>query len=161
MRRAGQWWWPAARAVVLAAVLAGLFGMHVLTAEDTGAGHGALPMIDLIQQGGGHDPGMVAADAAMDATSPAVQEPTGHAPPGRVEEFTAAGSGFGGGHGEMAGCILFLVIGGAAVLLIRLRRRLLSPDNRLGWATGAAVSFLRRRGPPPGWTRLSLCVIRV
>jgi hypothetical protein len=61
----------------------------------------------------------------------------------------------------MAGCILFLVVGGAALILLLLRLRGGHGTTGLGRFAGIAVSDMRRRGPPGGWPRLALCVIRV
>ena len=74
----------------------------------------------------------------------------------------AADPGSGGvDHGAMAGCILFLVVGGAALILLLLRYRAGSGTAGLGRFVGIAVTDMRRRGPPDRWPRLALCVIRV
>lgn len=67
----------------------------------------------------------------------------------------------GGDHGAMAGCILFLVIGGAALIFALLRHRGGPWATGLGRLAGVALTDLRRRGPPGAWPRLALCVIRV
>jgi hypothetical protein len=138
--------------VLLAAVLAGLFGMHVLTAEDSGTGgHGALLMIGTSAHDGMTGPALVTTldvPATIDAADggavllPAAPDP-------------------GGDHGAMAGCILFLVIGGAALILALLRHRGAPWTTGLGRLAGIALTDLRRRGPPGAWPRLALCVIRV
>ena len=69
--------------------------------------------------------------------------------------------GTGGDHGEMAGCILFLVIGGAALILALLRNRGAPWTTGLGRLAGIALTDLPRRGPPGASARLALCVIRV
>ncbi|HEY4992746.1 MAG TPA: hypothetical protein VII33_11765, partial [Nakamurella sp.] len=87
--------WNAARWILLAAVLAGVFGMHVLTAEDSGSGgHGALPMI----AASAHDR-MTGDDLAHQAA------PAADAAGGGVVVLPAA-PGTGGDDGAMAGCIL-------------------------------------------------------
>jgi len=141
--------WNAARGVLLAAVLAGLFGMHVLTDEDSG--HGTLPMIAT----SAHD-GMTGPDRA---TTKAVPATIDAADSGAV--LLPAAPGSGGDHGTMAGCILFLVIGGAALILALLRHRGAPWATGLGRLAGIALTDLRRRGPPGAWPRLALCVIRV
>jgi hypothetical protein len=80
-----------------------------------------------------------------------------------IAAVTAAGPGSAGDHGAMAGCILFLAVGAAALILILilLRFRGGPGTSGLGRLAGAAVSDMRRRGPPGRWPRLALCVIRV
>jgi len=138
--------------VLLAAVLAGLFGMHVLTAEDSGSGgHGLLPMIVT----SAHD-GMTVPDRVTTRDVPATIDA---ADSGAV--FLPAAPGSGGDHGAMAGCILFLVVGGAVLILALLRHRGAPWATDLGRLAGIALIDLRRRGPPGAWPRLALCVIRV
>ena len=151
--------WVLARGLMLAAVLAGLFGMHVLTADDPANGHGAMPMINAAPHGGaaGHDPSMGVA-AVMGQTAPA-DHTAASQEPGAVASAVDPGSGTG--HGAMAGCILFLVLGGAALFLALLRYRGPFAPAALGRLTAARLADLRRRGPPPGWPRVSLSVIRV
>lgn len=127
---------PLIRWVLLLAVIAGVFGMHVLTPGD-GPGHGMVP----------------AAMPDDHHTAATVPEP---APSGPSMAELPSGSV----HGDMAGCVLFLVVGGAALLLMALAR--LSPaahdsEHRIH---GLRLD-LRRRGPPDGWPRLALNVIRV
>ena len=144
--------WSSARWVLLAAVLAGLFGMHVLTAEDSGSGgHGLLPMIVTSD----HDGMTGSARASTQDVSATIDA----ADSGAVLLPGAPGSG--GDHGAMAGCILFLVIGGAALILGLLRHRGAPWATGLGRLAGIALTDLRRRGPPGAWPRLALCVIRV
>jgi len=146
----------AARRMLLAAVLAGLFGMHVLTAEDGTCQHGALPMIGTSGHADmtGHDPSPAdAMPVAMDANGSVA---------GIGVVVTPADPGSGGDdHGAMACCILFLAVGGAALILLLLRYRNGQGTTGLGRLAGTAVTDLRRRGPPGRWPRLALCVIRV
>ncbi len=144
----------AARLALLAAVLAGLFGMHVLTAEDGSSGHGALPMIVT-----SHPDMTVPAHSPADPT-PVVMDAVGTLP-GIAAELSADPGAGGVDHGAMAGCILFLVVGGAALILLLLRLRGGQGATGLGRFAGIAVSDMRRRGPPGRWPRLALCVIRV
>jgi len=144
--------WSAARWVLLAAVLAGLFGMHVLAPEDSGSGgHGLLPMIVT----SAHD-GMTGPARATTRDVPAIIDA---ADSGAV--LLPAAPGSGGDHGAMVGCILFLVIGGAALILALLRHRGAPWATGLGRLAGIALTGIRRRGPPGAWPRLPLCVIRV
>ena len=159
MGRTGQrLWWAPARGVLLVAVLAGLFGMHVLTAADAVDGHGAIPMIGAADHGGsaGHDSSVVAAGMGQSDSSDDVA-----APPETGPVVGSADPGSGIGHGAMAGCILFLVLGGAALLLALLRYRGPFAVAGSGRLTAARLVDLRRRGPPIGWPRVSLSVIRV
>lgn len=145
----------AARWTLLAAVLAGLFGMHVLTAEDGTGGHGALPMIST----SGH-PDMTVRVHSPAGPMPVVVDAIGSLP-GIAAVLSADPGAGGGGHGAMAGCILFLVVGGAALILLLLRLREGQRTTVLGRLAEIAVADMRRRGPPARWLRLALCVIRV
>ena len=137
--------------MLLAAVLTGLFGMHVLTAEDSGSGgHGTLPMIAASARDSMNGPDhATTADVppAMDAASDAAV-------------VLPAAPGTDGDHGAMAGCILFLVVGGAALILAVLRHLGAPWSTGLGRLAGMALTDVRR-GPPVRWQRLALCVIRV
>lgn len=128
---------PLARWVLLVAVIAGVVGMHVLTAGD-GPGHGMLPAASM------------AAEHHAPAAAP---DPTPAGP-------AVAGAPTGPSHGDMSGCILFLVVGGAVLLLVALARA--GADTGGGRRRVASLLLeLRRRGPPAGWPRLALNVIRV
>ena len=144
----------AARLALLAAVLAGLFGMHVLTAEDGSSGHDALPMIST----SGH-PSMTPAHSPANPMS-VVMDAVGSLP-GIAAELSADPGAGGVDHGAIAGCILFLVVGGAALVLLLLRLREGHGTTGRGRFALIALSDMRRRGPPGRWPRLSLCVIRV
>jgi hypothetical protein len=125
--------------VLLVAVIAGVFGMHVLTAGD-GPGHGMLPVAMAPDHHG----------AAPDAV-------TERTPPGpAVAPLTP-----GVGHDDLAGCVLFLVAGGAVLLLVALARLGGAGDRADDRRAGGLLRDLRRRGPPDGWPRLALNVIRV
>jgi len=143
-----------ARLILLAAVLAGLFGMHVLTAEDGTGGHGALPVISAA---GSHDP--VGHDPTPADTMPLMEATGVFAARGAV--LAPGEPAPGGDHGAMAGCILFLVIGGAALILLLLHHRNTSSTAGSGRLPGPVLTEIRRRGPPLRWPRLALCVIRV
>jgi hypothetical protein len=172
----------ARRWVLLVAVLAGLFGMHVLTAESTTGGHGALPtMTELVHAShgssvGGHAvPLSSGSDVEHAAASTAPTEPVSAEPSGAGVRSAATVSamasvvvtaqeqgGVPAGHAGLGGCILFLVIGGAVLLLMLLSGR--------AWPGGAGAPLAaltgwgrwRRRGPPGrDRPRVALCVIRV
>jgi hypothetical protein len=143
-----------ARLTLLAAVLAGLFGMHVLTAEDGSSGHGGLPTINT----SGHADMTELVPSPADAM-PVVMDAVGSLP--GIAAVLSADPGAGGDHGAMAGCILFLVVGGAALILLLLRLRKGQRTTGLGRFAGIALTDMRRRGPPGRWPRLALCVIRV
>lgn len=129
--------------------------MHVLTAEDGSGGHGGLPMISA----SGHPDMTVPAHSPADPT-PVVMHAIGTLP-GVAAVLTADPGAGGDDHGAMAGCILFLVVGGAALILLLLRLRDGRGTTSLGQFALIAVSDMRRRGPPGRWPRLALCVIRV
>ena len=132
-----------ARWALLLAVIAGIFAMHVLTPGD-GPGHGSLPTA-----AGTHD-GMTAEPMAEPVVAPAAFVTAW------VSERVPTSE-----HGDMAGCILFLVVGGVLLLLAALARRsatLGAPGPVSAWQV---LFDLRRRGPPPGRPRLALGVIRV
>jgi hypothetical protein len=141
--------------ILLAAVLAGLFGMHVLTAEDGTSRHGALPMISAA---GPHDP--TGHEPTPADTMPAMNA-TGDLPVSGDAVVVPGEPAPAGDHGAMAGCILFLVIGGAALMLLLLHHRNTSSTTRSGRLPGPVLTEIRRRGPPGRWPRLALCVIRV
>jgi len=133
---------------LLAAVLAGIFGMHVLSAESGSGGHGALPTVEP----GGHST-MAGAENA--------HTPTPIAASAEAAAFLPD-SGSGMDHGDMAGCILFLVAGTAALLLVLLRHRRSSASTDAVRRRATAPADLRRRGPPGRYRpRVALCVIRI
>jgi hypothetical protein len=154
--RQGQRWQTAARWMLLTAVLAGLFGMHVLTAEHGTSRHSMLPVASI-----------AAHDAVGGHNAPSIDaipiETTGATPASTPVDVQAmpASPGSGVQHEAMAGCILFLVVGGAALLLALLRHLHGAGSPGGGRLAGAAVTDMRRRGPPGRWPRLALCVIRV
>lgn len=158
-----------ARWVLLLAVLAGLFGMHVLTAESSSGGHGALPTAagageHSASHSGGHDSATDHADPALTGSLPEPAEMamgTTWAAGAAAAEAPDPG-GMPEGHGGLSGCILFMVIGGALVLLVLLSARAW-PAAFAAWsATWTAWGQVRRRGPPGrDRPRVALCVIRV
>lgn len=132
-----------ARWLLLVAVAAGVFGMHALTAEDTGHGHGVLPVAS----------GPAADHAGMNPAAAAVSafDPGGF-------QTVAGDAGHGGDTATMAGCLLFLVVG-AAALIAALLRALRSSDRAAADRAAAALTGVRRRAPPRR-PRVALCVIR-
>jgi hypothetical protein len=140
------------RGLLLGAVLAGIFGMHVLTADDGASGHGALPMISTA----GH--GMTGGAGTAVTHDPRVV-PAPQMSPVAMASVSAADSGSGMTHGGMAACILFLAA--AALILVLLRYRRLTRSTGLGRAARSALTGIRRRGPPGRYRpRIALCVIR-
>jgi hypothetical protein len=152
--RQGRRMSTAARLTLLGAVLAGLFGMHVLTADD-GSRHGALPMISTT----GHD--TMTGHRSAPTTPPPMSMAALDGLPGIAAVLTIDPGSGGDGHGAMAGCILFLVVGGATLILLLLRYHAGSGMAGLGRLVGTVRTDMRRRGPPDRWPRLALCVIRV
>ena len=143
------------RGMLLAAVLAGIFGMHVLTADDGANGHGALPMIGTA----GHTAAMSGGHEMAALSDPQVLTAAEMTPVPVVTEFLA-NSGSGMSHGAMAACTLFLAAAAALILgLLRYHRltRSTGPDP----AARSALTAIRRRGPPGRYRpRVALCVIR-
>lgn len=124
--------------MLLLAVIAGVFGMHALTPGD-GSGHWMLPATAMAA---GHHDAPGSAEAA----------PVGP---------TAAPLPPAFGHGDMAGCILFLVVGGALLLLALALAQPGAAARDLARRAAGLLLDLRRRGPPDGWPRVALSVIRV
>jgi hypothetical protein len=147
----------AARWVLLAAVLAGIFGMHVLTAGDDAGGHGALPMVGML----GHH-GMITDTPALTSdVAVTISVPAAAALPGAVAAVLRSADG-SGGDGVMAGCILFLVVGAAALLLALLISRRATRAAGTAGLGGLTLTDLMRRGPPIRYRpRVALCVIRI
>lgn len=131
------------RWLLLGAVVAGIFGMHVLTAEDAGHGHGALPVST-----------STAGHAGMPAdTTPALSVKSTDA------ETVAAPSGHGTNTTVMAGCMLLLAIG-AAALIAALLRSVGHADSTGFSRVTAGIAGIQRRGPPHR-PRVALCVTRI
>ena len=138
------------RWVLLLAVIAGVLGMQVLTAGD-GPGHDMLPTP---APAADHDGHLGMAQPAAESSLRSMPEPS-------LIEPLAAPQPSGFEHGDVAGCVLFLVIGGALLLLaLALARAGGGRDDRDRRAAGLLLD-LRRRGPPDGWPRVALGVLRV
>jgi hypothetical protein len=137
--RPALWRW-----VLLAGVISGILGMHVFTGGDM-AGHGPLPTGTAGMDGMAEHPVTAAAQAAFMST-------------GWLSEVP-----FGMSHDGMAACILFLVVGGAALLLALLTgRNSRLPGSAAIAGGGTGSGGVMRRGPPgPGLPRLALCVYRI
>ena len=160
-RHRGSPAWTAVRWTLLAAVLAGLFGMHVLTDGDNASGHGDLAPVGAaarsssssdVMTGMPRDPPTASdSDSAMTTSSVAVISAVSAAPTVPM----------GAGH-TMAQCVLFLVTVGSALLLALLASRWPAPTGGLLAAVTAIWGELRRRGPPgPERRRIALCVTRI
>jgi hypothetical protein len=139
------------RGILLAAVLAGIFGMHVLTADDAGNGHGALPMTSTAGMSSDHE---MATTHDLQVVAAAQMAPV------TAATVFLGDPGSGMPHGAMAACILFLA---AAALILGLRRySWLTRTTGPGSAARSALTGIRRRGPPGRYRpRVTLCVIRI
>ena len=136
-----------ARWVLLCAVIAGVFVLHVLTSEHDHNGHGD-PVARLAT---GHVVTHLGAGAATgpDNTTAAPIEATISDPVTPI----------GGDGGWLSGCILFLVVTGTGALLTLAMRRRAEGSAAAVMGVGGVMT---RRGPPPGRVRrLGLAVIRV
>jgi hypothetical protein len=156
-RRRGSPAWTAVRWTLLAAVLTGLFGMHVLTDGDNASGHGDLAPVGAAAQSSSSNlvmtgmPRASDSDPAVNTSSMAVISAVSTAPTVPM----------GAGH-TMAQCVLFLVTVGSALLLALLASRWPAPTGGLLAAVTAIWGELRRRGPPrPKRRRIALCVTRI
>lgn len=154
------------RWLLLLAVLAGLFGMHVLTAESTDGGHGSLPTVTHVDHAMA-EPVSVGAmghslSAGADAAVPAGALVAMPGDAGVTADAPMHTGGMPADHDGLGGCILFLVVGGTLMLLLALVARAL-----VGAAPAWLPSLLAWRGAPrrgpPGRERprVALCVIRV
>jgi hypothetical protein len=159
-RHRGSPAWTAVRWTLLAAVLAGLFVMHVLSDGDDASGHGDLAPVVAGQSSSGTDvmtgmprdlPTASGSGAASNTSSVAVVSAVWAAP------TVPMGAGDG-----MAQCVLFLVAVGSALLLALLASRWPATTGGLLAAVTTIWGELRRRGPPrPERRRIALCVTRI
>jgi len=139
--------------MLLAAVLAGLFGMHVLTDGDDDSVHGDLAPIPAAAQSSSGDHVMTGVRREVGGTPVNARS--------AAVVSTAPNGGLGAGHG-MAQCVLFLLTVGSALLLALLASRW--PATTCGPLAAVTVMWcdLRRRGPPgPERPRIALCVTRI
>ena len=157
-RRRGSPAWTAVRWTLLTAVLAGLFGMHVLTDGDNASGHGDLAPVGAAGQSSSSTDVMT----SMPRDLPTASDSGSAVNTSSVAVVSAAPTvPMGAGHG-MAQCVLFLVTVGSAVLLALLASRWPAPTGGLLAAVTAIWGELRRRGPPgPERRRIALCVTRI
>lgn len=134
-----------ARWLLLGAIIAGVFTLHVLTAESA-------------LTGSAHYPGD---GLTLPVTAPESDRATdsGGAPFSLAVPSVGQPGDTSGGEGLLIGCIMFLVVAGPAALLALLVRR---PGTEAAHSGRGRWAGLSRRGPPgPGVPRLALCVIRI
>lgn len=146
----------ALRGLLLAAVIAGIFGMHVLNGRDMTDQHGPLPGPASLTTS--HDPMPAAASNQHEAAAAAPVLLSS----GIVASVLTVATGSKMAHAAMGACTLFLVLGGAVALLMLLR--LLSVGEVThGRLHRASVSAdVMRRGPPGSLLpRAALCVFRI
>ena len=157
-RHRGSPAWIAVRWTLLAAVLAGLFGMHVLTDGDTASGHGDLAPVRTAAQ----SPSSTDVMTGMPRDLPTAFDSGSTSNTSSVAVISAAPTvPMGAGHG-MAQCVLFLVAVGSALLLALLASRWPATTGGLLAAVTTIWGELRRRGPPgPERRRIALCVTRI
>ena len=162
-RRRGSPAWTAVRWTLLAAVLAGLFGMHVLTDGDSPSGHGDLAPVGAAGQSSSSNLVMTGMPRDLPTASDSVPASNASSPSVAVISAVSAAPTvpMGAGHG-MSPCVLFLVAVGSAVLLALLASRWPATTCGLLAAVTAIWGELRRRGPPgPERRRIALCVTRI
>ncbi len=130
------------RWVLLLAVLAGVFGLHVLTVEH--GDHGDLPSSAILI-----GPSESGPTAQVDAMPPGGgTRAYGHDAPALPADT---------GHGGLTGCVLFLAVAAAAaVLLANALRRRGDPTPTRGMLLAGGP-----QRPVPGVPRLVLCTLRV
>ena len=160
-RRRGSPARTAVRWTLLAAVLAGLFGMHVLTDGDNASGHGDLAPVGAAGQSSSSN--LVMTGLPRDLPTASGSGSTSNTSSVAVVSAVSAAPTvpMGAGH-TMAQCVLFLVTVGSALLLALLASRWPAPTGGLLAAVTAIWGELRRRGPPgPERRRIALCVTRI
>jgi len=156
-RHRGSPAWTAVRWTLLAAVLAGLFVMHVLSDGDDASGHGDLAPVVAGQSSSGTD-----VMTGMPRDLPIAFDSGSTSNTSSVAVISAAPTvPMGAGHG-MAQCVLFLIAVGSALLLALLASRWPATTGGLLAAVTTIWGELRRRGPPgPERRRIALCVTRI
>ena len=138
------------RWLLLMCVVAGIVGMHVLTGGDM-ASHGEPPST-------AHHLSMTSDEHVLPSRSEHPDVTTGTAVGGSMSATTDRSAGSDG----MGTCILFLTVGGAALLLALLMVRRLRLGDRIAIPVGVRADGPMRRGPPgPNLPRLVLCVHRI
>lgn len=142
------------RWLLVGLVMAGIVGMHVLSEQDSGAGHG------MVMTPQSMAPGQADGHVELVAGTMVMADADAHGGHATVAASVVAAAG--GMSGSMAMCLLFLGAGAAALgllLMLRLRRA----DRTKGHAsTTAGGCGLFLRGPPGGDPpRIALCVLRV
>lgn len=141
-------WSSAARWLLLAAVIAGVLAMHVLSAADTGGDHQPMAIASASATSPAESPSMV-----MDMSAQS-QIPAAHLVAGT--QLAPDGMGMS----AMSCCVLFLAAALGLVLLIRSSSARTVDVARSSRGQVASSTF--QRGPPgPGLPRVALSVLRV
>lgn len=146
------------RVALMAAVLGGLLGMHVLTAGHDAGGHGALPVPSAghATATGSGTPAVGHADTT--AAPDAAAAPTDHPAPLVPVAASPMGTGTDPGAGA---CVLFLALGAVVIGLVLIGRRRAGAPGEIGSWLRQLLMSLQRRGPPRSPLHNTLCVIRV
>jgi hypothetical protein len=142
-------WSSAARWLLLAAVIAGVLAMHVLSAADMGGNHQPTAMASVSGASPADPPSMVMDMSAAQSRAPVAQPVAG-------TQLAPEGIGMS----AMSCCVLFLA---SAVGLVLLIRSFSVPTASVGESSGspAMLSILQRGPPGPGRPRIALSVLRV
>lgn len=140
------------RRLMVGLVIAGIVGMHVLSVQDPGGGHGMVMTPQSMESGrvDGHGD-LTEAPMAMSGAD-ATGQPT------VAPSVPAGGNGMSG---SMAMCLLFLGAGAAALALLMLRLRRADGPVRHPSTTGRGWGYLLRGPPGTDPPRIALCVLRV
>ncbi len=142
---------PFGRWLLVGLVLAGIIGMHVLSEQDAGVGHGMVMTAQTMRS---------AHAGVYSEPDPVPMLMTDQAET-RTGQVTASPATDGGMPGSMAMCLLFLAAGVAALALLLLRLcRTIRAAGQASVAGRGWGYFLR--GPPRAASpRIALCILRV
>lgn len=152
--------WLVGRWLLVGLVVAGVFGMHVLSAPDDGVGHG------MVMTAQGVDADQAGAHGALSSST---RQMGGHVEV-RSGQASASASARSNSFlpdtppsmpGEMAMCLLFLATAAAAVAMVK--RAVGRSDRAAGQhsATGLALGHSWRGPLRAASPRIALCILRV
>jgi hypothetical protein len=141
-----------ARWLMVGLVIAGIVGMHVLSVQDPGEGHGMVMTPQSMESDWADGHGDLSA-------GPMVM--SGAGAPGQATVAPSVAAGGNGMSGSMVMCLLFLGAGAAALALLVLHMRRADGPVRHPSRTGRGWGCLLRGPPGADPPRIALCVLRV